>query len=108
MPRLRKQLLVAAHFAKLALVHDEDDVGLLHGGEAVRDDDRGAALNHALQGQADAQLGVGVDRGSGFVEDQDARVVRQGAGEVDELLLSRWKANCRARGAVRQSRREAT
>ena len=33
-------------------------------------------------------LGVGVDGAGGFVEDEDAGVVGEGAGEVDELLLA--------------------
>src|SRR5512142_2046784 len=34
---LGEQLLVRAHFSNLALVHDDDLVGALHGREAVRD-----------------------------------------------------------------------
>src|SRR6185437_12181841 len=83
-----EELLVAAHFAKLAAVHDEDGVGALNGGEAVSDNDRGSACDHAFEGGADAEFGVGIDGGSGLIEDEDARVVGEGAGEVDELLLS--------------------
>ena len=77
-----------AHFAELAFVHDEDGVCALHGGEAVGDEDAGAAFDHAFERAADAQLGVGVDAGGGLIEDEDARVVSKGAGEVDELLLA--------------------
>ena len=81
-----------AVLAELAFVHDEDGVRALHGGEAVRDDDRGAAGNHAVERGADADLGLGVDGGSGFVEDEDARSMGEGAGEVDELLLAGGEA----------------
>ncbi len=79
---------MSAAFAELALVHDEDGVGALDGGEAVGDEDGGSSGDHAGEGEADAELGVGVDGAGGFVEDEDARGVCEGAGEADELLLS--------------------
>ena len=85
---LGEQFLVGAAFAELALVHDEDGVGALDGGEAVGDEDGGAAGDHAGEGEADAEFGVGVDGGGGLVEDEDAGVVGEGAGEADELLLT--------------------
>ena len=48
----------------------------------------GAAGDHAGQGEADAELGFGVDGAGGLVEDEDAGVVGEGAGEADELLLA--------------------
>ena len=69
---LGEELLVGAALAKLALVHDEDGVGGLDGGEAVGDEDGGASGDHAGEGKADAEFGVGVDGGGGLVEDEDA------------------------------------
>src|SRR6185312_11250957 len=83
-----EELLVAAHFAKLAAMHDEDSVGALNRREAVGDDDGGAAGDHALESGAHTEFGIGIDGGSGFIGDEDARVVGEGAGEVDELLLA--------------------
>ncbi len=54
--------------------------------------DRGAALDHPFERGADPHLGFGVDARGRFVEYQDARIVRQGTGEVDELLLPGGKA----------------
>ena len=105
---LGEQLLVGAHLAELALVHDEDGVGALDGGEAVGDEDAGAALDHALEGAANAQLGVGVDAGGGFVEDEDAGVVGEGAGEVDELLLAGGERVAAFLDGLVESLREAT
>ena len=56
--------------------------------EAVGDEDAGAAGDHAREGEADALLGVGVDRAGGLVEDEDAGGVGERAGEADELLLA--------------------
>ena len=79
---------MGAVLAELAFVHDEDGVGGLDGAEAVRDEDAGAAGDHAGEGEADAVLGVGIDGAGGFVEDEDGGRVGEGAGEADELLLA--------------------
>ena len=34
------------------------------------------------------QLGLGVHAGGGFVEYEEARIVREGASEIDELALA--------------------
>jgi len=77
-----------ALFAEMPLVHDEDGVGALDGGETMCDQDGGASGDHAREGEADAELGVGVDRAGGLVEDEDTWSVSEGAGEADELLLA--------------------
>ena len=64
-----EELLVGALFAEASLVHDEDGIGALDGGEAMGDDDTGSAGDHAGEGGFDAQLGFGVDGAGGFVED---------------------------------------
>ena len=75
------------HFADLAFVHDDDLVGALHRREPVGDDQRGASLDHAVEGVAHAELGFGIDARSGFVENQDFRFVGEGARERNELFL---------------------
>ena len=85
---LGEELLVGALFAELAFVHDEDGVGALDRREAVGDEDGGAARDHAVEREADAEFGVGVDGAGGLVKDEDAGVVGQGACEADELLLA--------------------
>src|SRR5712664_2705800 len=54
----------------------------------MRDDERGAAAEEAVEGIADLQLGFGVHAGGGFIKDEEARIVREGAGEIDELALA--------------------
>ena len=41
----------------------------------------------AFQGLLDQGFGDGVDVGGGFIQDQDARVGQDGAGDADELAL---------------------
>ena len=86
-PAQRQQLLVRAGFAQLAFVHHQNAVGALDRRQPVRDDDRRAPFHHAGQRVAHAKLGLGIDARSGFVQNQEARIVRQRAGEADELLL---------------------
>src|SRR5260370_35296726 len=74
-----------ALLAETALVEDEDAVSMLNGAEAVRDDERGAAAEKAVEGIADLQFGFGVHARGGFVEDEEAGIVGEGAAEIDEL-----------------------
>ncbi len=69
-------------------LHDQDLVGVADGGEAVGDDEGGAAVDEVLEGELDEMLGFGIDRGGGVVEDEDAGVHEQDAGDGDALLLS--------------------
>ena len=85
---LGQEFLVGALFAEAAFVEDEDAVGVLDGAEAMGDDERGAAAEEAVERFADQEFGFGVDAGGGFVEDEEARIVSQGAGEIDELALT--------------------
>ncbi len=89
---LGQEFLMRAHFADLSLVHNDDFVSALHCREAVGDDQRGAAFDHAIEGVADFEFRLRVHAGGGFVEDQDFGIVRQSAGEGDELLLSGRKS----------------
>src|SRR5229473_8434659 len=80
-----------ALLAKTALVEDEDAVSMLNGAEAVRDDECGAAAEQAVERIADLQFGFGVHARGGFVEDEEAGIVGEGAGEIDELALADGK-----------------
>ena len=62
--------------------------GLADRGQAVGDDDRGAAGEQAPQPVLDRALGVQVDVRRRLVEDEDARVGDERAGEGDELPLA--------------------
>ena len=70
-----------------ALVHHDDLVGLADRREAVGDDERGPAPQQAPQRRLDQALGLGVDAARRLVQDQDARIGQQGAGEGEQLPL---------------------
>ena len=70
------------------LGEDEDTVGVADGGEAVGDDEGGATLHEALEGFVDEALGLAVEGGGGFVEEEDFRICEDGAGNGDALALA--------------------
>ena len=94
----------------LSLVQHQDAVGVLDGRQAVGDDEAGAADEQAVERPLDELLGLGVDRRGGLVEDQDAGIEGEGAGEGDELLLAHREAGAalahRGVEAPRQARDE--
>jgi hypothetical protein len=89
---LLHQHVVRTDLHDLAAVHHHQPVGLAQGREAVRDGDGGAALHQVVERLLDLLLGLGVDRRGGLVEDQDARVDEQRAGDADALALAARQA----------------
>src|ERR1700757_3112405 len=65
-----------------------DAVGIAHGGDAVRDEDSGAAAHHVPQMIENLVFGVSVDAGECVVEDQNLGIADEGAGNGGALLLS--------------------
>jgi hypothetical protein len=55
-PTLVEQVVVGATFDDTAVLHDEDLVGVLHGGEAVGDDDGGAVGGEVVEALLDAEF----------------------------------------------------
>ena len=55
--------------------------------EAVGDDEGRPALHQVGEGLLHQPLGLGVERGGGLVEDEDGRVLEQGARDGDALPL---------------------
>lgn len=68
-----EELLVGAALDDLALVEDENEIGVHHGGNPVTHDDDRALSVMAAQVAEDSRFGVRVDGRKGVVEDQDAR-----------------------------------
>ncbi len=70
-----------------AVLEDDDPVGALHRGEAVGNDERGAALGQPFDGLLHRALALGVERTGGLVEQEDGGVAQDGAGDGEAL---RW------------------
>ncbi len=83
-----EEFVVGAALEDAAFLQDEDEVGVADGGEAVRDDEGGAAGEEALERLLDEELGVRVDAGGGFIEDEDGRIFQESAGDGDALFFA--------------------
>ncbi len=85
------KLGMAAALDDLAVIQHQDFVGIHHRGKPVRDDQRGAVPGDLAQRALDFAFGAGVQRGRRFVQQQDRRVLQDGAGDGDALLLAAGK-----------------
>ena len=80
-----------------APVQHQDLVGIAHGADALGDHEGGAALHQLVERLLDLVLGLGVHAAGRVVQDQDARVEQQRAGDRDALLLAAARGWSRAR-----------
>ena len=71
-----------------AVLQEHDQVGMPDGRQAVCDDDHQPILGPALQPAHQFVLRLGIERGRGFVQDQDAGIPNQPAGDAQALLLA--------------------
>ena len=72
----------------VAVLHHQDEVGVLDGGEPVGDDKAGAALHQVGHGVLDEVLGSGIHRGGGLIQNHDLVVGQDGPGDGQKLLLA--------------------
>src|SRR5216684_4949914 len=82
-----EEFVVRAALGDGAFDQDNDLVGIADGGGAVGDQNSGAALHDAAQAAEDALFGLRVHGGKRVVEDQNARITDDGAGNGGALLL---------------------
>src|SRR5687767_14920357 len=69
------------------LEHD-DPIDSMNRGQAMRDNERSAALHEFLDGFHDGSFGGGIERGGGLVEQQDRRVLQKRARNTNTLALT--------------------
>ena len=99
-PRGRDELVVAAALGDHAAVENVDAGRAPHGGEPVRDHQRGQPRRDLVEPLVEPRLGPHVERGRRLVKYQDARAVERGeesAGERQALPLAAGEL-----GAARQ------
>jgi hypothetical protein len=87
-----QQLVVAAQLQQPAIVEHGDAVGGTDGGEPVCHHHRGAAAHQARQRLLYEALGLVVERRGGLVQDEDGRVLEDGAGDGHALALAARQA----------------
>ena len=88
----RDQFGVAAAVRDRAVGQHQDAVGVDHAGEAMRQDQRGAAGHQPIERLLDHRLVLRIDRGQRLVQHQDRRVAQQRAGDGDALALAARQA----------------
>ena len=88
---LLHQLAELAPLDDAALVEDEDTVRIRHRREPVRDDEGRAPLAQRIERPLDLALGLGIERARRLVEDQDRRILQDGARNGDALAFAARK-----------------
>ena len=83
-----QQLLMGTLLNDLAITNDDDPIRITDGRQAVGDDKTGTSLHQAQQGFLDPRLGARVHAGGGFIEDEDAWISKNSAGDGEQLALS--------------------
>ena len=83
-----EQFVVSAAFNDASFVEHAYFVGILDGREPVGDGDGGACLHKPVEGFLHQSLALGVEGGSGLVEDKNVGVLEDGTGDADALALS--------------------
>ena len=85
---MHQQFGVGADRDFVAVVHHHDAIGLQHGRQPMRDDDGGAALHEFLERLLHQPLGFRIQRTGGLVEQQNRRILEDGARQRDALALA--------------------
>ena len=85
---LGNQLVVRAALDDAALFEHHDAVAVAHGGKAVRDDKRGAALHQGIHARLHERLGAGIDGAGRFIENQHGRIGDGRARDGEQLTLA--------------------
>src|SRR5690606_15196818 len=91
----RHQGVVGSFLDDAAAVDDIDAVGVLHRRQAVGDHQGGAAVHQPLQRRLHDGFALGVQRAGRLVQQQDRRVLQEGAGDGDALALAAGQAGAR-------------
>ena len=71
----------------VAFVQHQDGVGVFKGEQPLGDNEGGTPFHQHIQCLLDEMLGLGVHAAGGVIEDEDAGVGEQGAGDGDALFL---------------------
>src|ERR1035438_5008651 len=82
------QGLVGAALHDAALFHHQNLLRAADGGEAMRDHEGGAPFHQVGETLLNGGLGFGIEAAGGLVENQDARIGENGAGDGDALALA--------------------
>src|SRR4051812_34874190 len=79
---------MAAAFSDAPVVQNDDLVGVDDGGQAMGDHQGGTAVGDGGECGLDVLFGAAVQRAGSLIQDQDAGVLQDGAGNGDALLFA--------------------
>ena len=82
------QIFMCSALDDAAVLQNDDQVGVADGREAVGDDQGSTPTHQARECVLDEPLAFRVEGGSGFVEDEQGRILEHGPGDGDALPLS--------------------
>src|ERR1700682_6473583 len=85
------EFFVGAVFDNPSQFDNQDLIGAADGGKPVSDDEGRSSLHQVGKTLLSQLLGLRVEAGSGFVENQDARLRENGPGNRNPLPLSSRK-----------------
>ena len=79
-----------AYFDDAAIIHLRDAVGVFENAVVVRDDDDRATglAGHVMKQLHDHRAVLCIERGGGFITDDEPWLMHHGAGNGDALLLA--------------------
>ena len=83
-----QQLLMGAALHDLAVIHDQDQVTIADGGQAMRDHKGGASAHDAVHTALDELFGTRVDGTRGLVQDEHRRIGDGHARDGEQLTLT--------------------
>src|SRR5262245_6730235 len=86
------QLVMGTVLDDAAALDRDDAVGAAHHRQPVRDDEHGAALHDLAHVALDRLLALVVERAGRLVENEEARIHHEGAGDGDALALPAGQA----------------
>ena len=79
---------MGALFDDVAVVEDDDTVGIADGAETVGDDKGSTALHQRVHASLYKPFRTGVDGGCGLVEDEHGRIADGSTGDGNQLSFS--------------------
>ena len=87
-PSACRKLFEPSAFDNASMIENENLIGIGHRRQAVRNDERRAAGAQCVEGALDLGLRLGIERARRLIEDQDRRILQDGARDGDALALA--------------------
>ena len=80
---------MAPLFNNLTIFDDDNAIGIANGRESVRDNECRSVFENLFDGILNAFFGLGIDRRSRLIENEESGVGNDGAGKTNQLFLTR-------------------